>query len=184
MKFNNHYDLEGLHAFLGASKYHWVNYSDERFEEVYRTHSAAQRGTLLHEYASNAIKLGIKQSRSQKTLNMYINDAIGFRMNVEQPLFYSINCFGTADSISFRNNKLRIHDLKTGVTRVSMKQLEVYTALFCLEYRYEPSEIETELRIYKDDEVLVHIPDPEVIKSIMSTIARFDKKIDELKEDA
>ena len=29
MDFNRHLDLEGQHAFLGASKYHWINYTDD-----------------------------------------------------------------------------------------------------------------------------------------------------------
>lgn len=28
MNFNNHLNLEGQHAFLGASKYHWINYAE------------------------------------------------------------------------------------------------------------------------------------------------------------
>ena len=30
MDFNQHKELEGLHAFLGASKYHWINYSEDK----------------------------------------------------------------------------------------------------------------------------------------------------------
>lgn len=63
-------------------------------------------------------------------MNMYVNDAISFRMVPEQILFYSENCFGTADTIVFRNGTLRIHDLKTGVVPAHMEQLEIYAALF------------------------------------------------------
>lgn len=182
MIFAKHSDYEGQHAYLGASKYHWVNYTDEKFQRVYETHQMAQRGTQLHEYARMAIELGIKQARVKKTLNMYINDAIGYKMTPEQVLAYSENCFGTADAISFRANKLRIHDLKTGATRVNMKQLELYTAIFCLEYHHDPDAIDVELRIYKDDDVMTHVPDPSEIYRLMAKIIDFDKQIRSMKQ--
>jgi len=112
---------------------------------------------------------------------MYVNDAIGYRMTPEQKLTYSINCFGTADAISFRQNKLRIHDFKSGDTPASMRQLEVYTALFCLEYGYKPIDIDIELRLYQSNEILVHEPLPEDINHIMTRIIVFDKLIDKMK---
>ena len=33
MNFNNHSNLEGQHAFLGASKYHWINYGEDKVAE-------------------------------------------------------------------------------------------------------------------------------------------------------
>lgn len=104
MNFNNHSKLEGQHAFLGASKYHWINYDDEKLAQSYTNFLAAQKGTILHEFAAQCIKLGQKLPSSKKTINRYVNDAIGFKMVPEQVLFYSENCFGTADSILFRNN--------------------------------------------------------------------------------
>lgn len=181
MNFNKHYDLEGLHAFLSASKYHWIRYDDEKLAIAFTKFMAAQRGTELHDFARQCIVLGQKLPKSQKTLNMYVNDAIGFKMTPEQPLYYSENCFGTADSISFKQNYLRIHDLKTGESRTSMDQLEIYTALFCLEYNIDPGNIETELRLYQSDEVLVHHPEPEDIRYIMNKIISFDKQIDKMK---
>lgn len=183
MNFNRHSELEGLHAFLGASKYHWVNYDDEKLEESYLKAMAKRKGTELHEFAAQCIKLGIKLPKNSKTLNMYVNDAIGYKMTPEQPLFYSVNCFGTADAISFKKNKLRIHDLKTGVTPASMRQLEIYASIFCLEYDVSPNEIDMELRIYQSDEVLVSDPQREDILYIMSKIVNFDKKIERLKEE-
>lgn len=183
MNFNRHSELEGLHAFLGASKYHWVNYDDEKLEESYLKAMAKRKGTELHEFAAQCIKLGIKLPKNSKTLNMYVNDAIGYKMTPEQPLFYSVNCFGTADTISFKKNKLRIHDLKTGVTPASMRQLEIYASIFCLEYDVSPNEIDMELRIYQSDEVLVSDPQREDILYIMSKIVNFDKKIERLKEE-
>lgn len=183
MNFNRHLELEGLHAFLGASKYHWVNYDDEKLEESYLKAMAKRKGTELHEFAAQCIKLGVKLPKNSKTLNMYVNDAIGYKMTPEQPLFYSVNCFGTADAISFKKNKLRIHDLKTGVTPASMRQLEIYASIFCLEYDVSPNEIDMELRIYQSDEVLVSDPQREDILYIMSKIVNFDKKIERLKEE-
>lgn len=181
MNFNKHSRLEGQHAFLSASKYHWINYDEEKLALSYSKYSAIQLGTQLHELASQCIKLGVKLPRTKKTLNMYVNDAIGFKMTTEQPLYYSENCFGTADAISFKNGILRIHDLKTGVTPASIKQLEVYTALFCLEYNIKPSNICVELRLYQLDEVLVHTPIVEDIIYVMDKIIVFDKEIDKLK---
>lgn len=181
MLFNKHSDLIGQHAFLSASKYHWINYDEAKLARVFNARLAAQRGTELHEFAMNAIKLGVKLPRSPKTLHMYVNDAIGFRMTPEQVLFYSHNAFGTADAISFRRNKLRIHDLKTGVTPGSPHQLEVYAALFCLEYKFKPAEIETELRIYQNDEVQVFEPEPDILTHLMDKIITFDRHINDLR---
>lgn len=103
-------------------------------------------------------------------------------MTPEQILFYSENCFGTADAICFRNNLLRIHDLKTGLIPAHMEQLEIYAALFCLEYKFKPSEIDMELRIYQHDEILVHNPTAEDIVPIMDKIITSDKVINKLKE--
>lgn len=184
MNFNKHFDLAGRHAFLSASKYHWVNYDDEKLDHVFQNHMAAQRGTELHNFAAEAIRLGIKLPRSQKTLNMYVNDAIGFRMTPEQILYYSPNAFGTADAISFRRNLLQISDLKTGVSPVSMVQLEIYAALFCLEYKFKPSELEILLRIYQNDEVVEHTPALEDLVHIMDRIVTFDRRIEEMKMEA
>lgn len=183
MIFNSHSRLEGQHAFLSPSKYHWINYDAEKLDAVYHNYRAAQRGVELHAFAHEAIRLGIRLPRNQQTLNMYVNDAIGFRMVQEQILVYSENCYGTADTISFNGKLLRIHDLKTGVIPGSIHQLEVYAALFCLEYGRKPGEIEMELRIYQDDEIDVYIPDVDTIAHIMSTIITFDRRIDILKAE-
>lgn len=182
MNFNNHLNLEGQHAFLGASKYHWINYSEDKVVESYNKFLATLKGTTLHEFAAQCIKLGQKLPKSKKTLNNYVNDAIGYKMIPEQVLYYSENCFGTADAICFRNRLLRIHDLKTGVIPAHMEQLEIYAALFCLEYKFKPSDIDIELRIYQHDEVLCHNPSVEEIVPIMDKIITFDKAINKVKE--
>ena len=136
-----------------------------------------ERGTKLHDWAKRTIDLGIKQPRSNKTLYAYVNDAIGFKMSTEVVLYYSPYFFGTADAISFRNNKLRIHDLKTGKSG-HMEQLEVYAALFCLEYKIKPGDIQMELRLYKDNEVIVHEPTAEDILPIMDKIMSLNKALE------
>lgn len=184
MIFNSHLDLAGKHAVLSASKHHWINYTDEKMDRVYATQMAAMKGTQLHDLASTLIKMGVKLPNTSKTLNKYVNDAIGFRMEPEKILFYSYNAFGTADAISFRDGFLRIHDLKTGVIPGSFHQLEIYAAFFCLEYGYKPAEIQIELRIYQSDEVLLFEPDFDEITRIMGRIIAFDRRIDEIRAEA
>jgi Protein of unknown function (DUF2800) len=182
MIFNQHSELIGKHAFLSPSNYSWLNYNDQKLEARFFSVMAARRGTDLHALAHEAIRLGVKLSKSNQALSTYVNDAIGYKMTTEQALYYSDNCFGTADTISFRRNTLRIHDLKTGITATSEKQLEVYAALFCLEYGISPFDIQIELRIYQRDEIRVFDPPPELILSIMETIVDFDKQIEIIKE--
>lgn len=181
MRFNQHSHLQGKHAFLSPSNYHWLNYTEQKMEARYASYRSARRGTDLHALAHESIRLGIKLSRTNKALSTYVNDGIGYRMQCEQSLYYSDNCFGTADTIAFRRNKLRIHDLKTGIVATSFHQLEVYAAIFCLEYEITPLDIEIELRIYQRDEVRVHIPFAEAIVEIMETIIRFDQQVEDMK---
>lgn len=183
MNFNKHYDLVGDHAFLSASKYHWSNYTDEKLDASYLKFLAIQKGTQLHDFAKRCIELGQKLPNSKQSLNAFVNDAVGFRMTPEQVLFYSANAFGTADAISFRKKILRIHDLKTGVTPVSMRQLEIYTSLFCLEYKVNPKDIEIELRIYQSGEIIVHFPEALEMKELMNKIVAFNKRIENIKSE-
>lgn len=180
MNFNKHFNLNGRHAFLGASKYHWLNYDDDKLVDTYSKFMAVKRGTELHDLAAQCIKLGVKLPRSKQTLNMYVNDAIGYKMTPEQILYYSDNCFGTADTISFRNGLLRIHDLKTGVTPAHMEQLMIYAALFCLEYKLKPAEINMELRLYQSNEIIVHNPEIDEIVPIIDKIITFDKLLNKM----
>ena len=180
MIFTKHSNLEGLHAPFGASQSAWLRYDDEKILATYNNMKAKEMGTRLHAWAKETIDLGIKQPRSKKTIYAYVNDAIGYKMDTEVVLFYSPRFFGTADAICFRNGILRIHDLKTGVTKVHMEQLMIYAALFCLEYKIKPTDIEIELRIYQSDEVLYHNPPAEDIKSIMDRIIYLDKMLERL----
>jgi len=183
MNFNKHFDLIGEHAFLGPSKYHWSNYDEDKISSSYLKFLAIQKGTELHEFAKRCIELKQRLPKIKKSINTFVNDAIGYRMRAEQPLFYSVNAFGTTDAISFRDRILRIHDLKTGVSPVSMRQLEIYTALFCLEYKTNPKEIDIELRIYQADEIIIHKPGREDIRQIMEKIINFDKRIELIKSE-
>ena len=183
MIFNQHSGLSGKHAFLSPSNYSWLNYDEVKLTSRFYSVMAARRGTDLHALAHEAIRLGIKLSKGNQALSTYVNDALGYKMTCEQMLYYSDNCFGTADTISFRRNKLRIHDLKTGITATSEKQLEVYAALFCLEYCIDPFEIEIELRIYQRDEVRIFEPIPDTIITIMEKIVEFDNHIESIRKD-
>ena len=184
MYFNKHSNLVGTHAFLSASNYHWINYDAEKLNRTFLASMAAKKGTELHAFAHEAIRLGIRLPAAKKTLNLYVNDAIGYRMVTEQTLFYSVNCYGTADAIGFRRDQLRIHDLKTGVTEASVHQLEVYAALFCLEYKVRPTAIGIEMRIYQSDQIRVYDADPDVITHIMDKIITFDKIITAIRMEA
>lgn len=181
MKWFPHYDLVGKHAFLGASKWHWLNYTEEKLLESWKRSLAVERGTRLHALAAELINLGQKLPDEQLTLNLYVNDAINYKMRAEQVLYYSDNCFGTADAICFRNKKLRIHDLKTGDTPTHMEQLLIYAALFCLEYKVTPGDITFELRIYQGNDALVCNPTAEDILPIMDRIKAFDRIIQKAK---
>lgn len=183
MNFANHSKLEGFHAPFSPSQSSWLRYDDDKLVEVYKNKKASEMGTRLHEWAKTTIDLGIKQPRSKKTIYAYVNDAIGYRMSTEVILFYSERFFGTADAISFRDGILRIHDLKTGKSgkiEDHIEQLEVYAALFCLEYKVKPGDIEIELRLYKQDEVLIHHPTAEDILQIMDTIVHFNKILEKI----
>jgi hypothetical protein len=188
MLFNKHSHLDGKHAQFSASKYHWITYDDEKLLKWVRSQMAALQGSRIHDLAAKLITLGVKLPRNNKTLSRYVNDAIGFRMTPEQVLYYSYNCFGTADAISFREEPdlgtvLRVHDLKTGVLKADMRQLMIYVALFCLEYEMRPSEIDRiELRIYQNDEVAAFIPDNADIVYIMDRIKTADRLMNEMLE--
>ena len=182
MRFKKHFHLEGQHAFLSPSTYHWINYDEEKLEFRYRLSRAALEGMEQHRYAAIAIEEREVQDDETTTLGLYINQCIQFRMQPEVVLYYSPNAFGTVDAISYSYRRLRINDLKTGVTRSSEHQLEVYAALFCLEYKIDPFDLrDIELRIYQDGQVREYIGDPYVIQEIMDKIVHFDKVINKLR---
>jgi hypothetical protein len=124
------------------------------------------------------------QDDETTTLGMYINQCIQYKMSPEVVLFFSPNAFGTADAIAYRHRRLRISDLKSGATRTSEHQLEVYAALFCLEYEIDPFSMrDIELRIYQDATVRIYDGDPYFIKGIMDKIVKFDQILNQLREE-
>lgn len=183
MNFNKHSDLVGKHAFMSASQYHWTNYTEDKIVEVYRNKKAVERGERLHKLACGLISEKIRQVNNKKTFNNYVNTSIGLKMVPEQVLYYSPLCFGTADSISFDGKVMRIHDLKTGKTPASFRQLEVYAALACLEYNLSPYDFPIEMRIFQNDQVMEQIAEPAYIASLMDKIITFDAILQELEEE-
>ena len=182
MNFNQHFRLNGLHAPFSPSQPSWLNYTDEKALDVYSNKKAAEMGTRLHNWAKETIDLGIRQPRSKKTIYAYVNDAIGFRMDTEVVLYYSDRFFGTADAISFKNNFLRIHDLKTGTSPVHIEQPLVYAALFCLEYKIKPSDIKIELHIYQNDEIQIYEPEEGEVEEVMNKIVHLDELLSSYEE--
>ncbi len=207
MIFAKHPELRGKHALLAPSQPHWLQYSEEKLYQKYVSGYSQAMGTSLHELAETLIANNLKLKKSDKLTVLvhllddgiprnvididriygnfmtYVNDAIGFKLTPEQILYYSDYCFGTADAISFRDNFLRIHDYKSGTTPAKMEQLMVYAALFCLEYKVKPGEIETELRIYQNDEVLFHKPEADEIVPIMDSIIRHSRYLEKMNEE-
>ena len=211
MNFNKHSNLEGKHALLGASKWQWVNDDEEGLVKRLRSSYAQEIGTILHAVAAKRIKHGFKLSKADKktvllelldqgipgvvvdtldfdamyvNLMTYVNDCVGFKMSPEVLLYFSDYCFGTTDAIKYSEHEhfLRIHDYKSGIIPAHMEQLMIYAALFCLEYRFKPYEIETELRIYQGGEVLYHNPTADEILPIMDKITTFDKFLKSVKD--
>jgi hypothetical protein len=154
--WHEHPRLEGSHAVLSPSNYHWLNDSEEKLLTRLHNAQSAARGTRLHAKAAGNIEDGLKMALDGRypVLARYVNDAIKYEMVPEQMLMYSPYCYGTTDAISFDPDEmfLRIHDLKTGVSKSSFDQLYVYAGLFCLEYEIKPFLIQGQLRIYQYEE--------------------------------
>lgn len=185
--FSSHPRLEGTHAILSASNYHWVNYTDEQMINRLNTLQAAARGTRLHAWAAEAILLGRIQPEDGDILAVYINDAIELGMKPERTLFHSYNAYGTTDCIGFEEYEdhdqfagfLRIHDFKSGVTKASEMQLYIYAAFFCLEYGFLPYEIDGELRIYQGNAVSCFDIDRSVLAKVYDKTSRMNDLIEE-----
>ena len=185
MNFNKHFELEGKHALLSPSKPYWLNYTQDQLRNYIISQNAAARGTRLHDIAANLIKENLKLKGTTQTLTAYVNDAIGYGMTPEVALKYTDTCFGHADAIDFSRGILRIHDLKTGSGPVHMEQLEIYAALFLLEYErvfgVNPSNTKVELAIYQNDDVAEASPSKERIEEIMYKIREKDRWLEEMK---
>ena len=188
MNFNKHSELDGKHAILSPSKPYWLNYSQDQMVNYLRSQRAAQEGTELHEIAASLIRKGLKLRGSTQTLTAYVNDAIGYGMTPEVALKYSDTCFGHADSVDFNHGVLRIHDLKTGSGPVHMEQLEIYAALFLLEYEralgVNPLNTKVNLRIYQNDDIQEYSPDKDRMESLIYGIKERDAWVqDSLREE-
>lgn len=211
MNWNDHSKLVGKHAILSPSGYHWLNYDKEESKDKlysrYIGNYAQEIGTLVHEFACKRIQYRMPlRKRDQdaiifylldngiprnvididyfyENLLYYINDAIDYRMSPEVVLYYSDNCFGTTDAILYNNNHLRIHDLKTGKAPAHIEQLEIYAALFCLEYKKKPGDLDMELRIYQPGNLLTMTPEVDDIAPIMDKIISCDKFLSKLEKE-
>ena len=212
MQFNRHYQLEGKHAMLSASSWRWLNDDMDSLTNRLRSQYATEIGTVLHNVACEHIKYRIKMNKYDKknvmlrllasgipgfivdsidldsifeNLMAYVNDGVGFKMQPEVVLYYSDNFFGTTDTIHYseKDRFLRIHDYKSGTTPAHMEQLLIYAALFCLEYRMKPTEFDSELRIYQNNNVVFHNPAPEEIAIISDKIITFDNHLRKMKEE-
>lgn len=185
MKFNKYSHLTGLHATLSPSGSSWLRYSPEKVKSVWLNNIRKQEGTELHQLASDMINKGVRAAKLKNAFNMFVNDAIGFDMESEVLLYYSDNCFGTADAIQYyeHDKLLRVHDLKTGIHKVTFEQLFVYCALFCLEYKHDPFNMQFECRIYQGNGYEVFTPDPYDISEIMHKISELDYALTEVISD-
>ena len=210
MNFNRHFAQEGKHAILSASSWRWINDDKDSLVKRITSSYAQSIGTILHTLAYRHIKYRIKMNKYDKknvmlellsngipgividsidfdrmfeNLMAYVNDGVGFKLSPEVVLYYSDNFFGTADAIGFNENDriLRIHDYKSGVIPAHIEQLEIYAALFCLEYRFKPHEIDTHLQIYQGADVLYHNPEPGEIKEIIDKIVEYDKFLNQIR---
>lgn len=210
MNFNRHFAQEGKHAILSASSWRWINDNKDSLVKRITSYYAQSIGTILHALAYRHIKYRIKMNKYDKknvmlellsngipgividsidfdrmfeNLMAYVNDGVGFKLSPEVVLYYSDNFFGTADAIGFNENDriLRIHDYKSGVIPAHIEQLEIYAALFCLEYRFKPHEIDTHLQIYQGTDVLYHNPEPREIKEIIDKIVEYDKFLNQIR---
>ena len=198
--------VKDAHAFCGASNYHWRNYDKEKLIQTKMNSNANAIGTLLHSYAAKNIAEGFKLYKGDKrsilryltiennipaysvdidslfpNLMNYVNDSIGYRMTPEVLLYYSDNFYGTTDAISFKDDVLKISDLKTGKSPASFMQLENYAAFFCLDYKVKPTDLKKiEFRIYQGGEIIFAEPDPKILLPITEQIVEFNNVLENL----
>lgn len=186
MRLNKHSELEGKHSFLSPSSPAWIRYDDSKLERRFLEHLAHVRGTKEHAFAKEAIELGHRLPDEPKTVNMYVNDCIGWRLKPEVALYWSDFCFGTADALGYSASQrvLRVSDLKTGKTPASMDQLLIYAALFCLEYEFsKPWELEFELRIYQSNRIKDYFPTGEEIFTYMDRILTGTRLLETIRDE-
>lgn len=181
MNWKSYSYLENTHSFLSPSKHHWLNYTPEKLVSTYENYKKIALGTQYHALAAELITLAVRLPNTSASFNSFVNDAIGFKMKAEVLLFFSNNCYGTADAISFSNGVLRIHDLKTGQSPGSMNQLLIYAGLFCLDYAIEAREMEeAHLRLYQNEEITQFSPTTEAIFDVVARIEEAERIIESL----
>lgn len=183
----------GEHAFLAPSNSAWEGYDDKKTINVFVGKKAKDAGTAIHKFACRRIlrRMPLKEHDTDSmvffmienyvpgyaianmdistvfgTVRSYVNDALRYGLYPEKEVYYGPFAYGTADAIG-DDDILRIHDLKTGVVPASFKQLEKYAALYCLDYEVRPEDIESELRIYQNNDILVERPESSVIRHYM-----------------
>lgn len=184
MNWKSYSHLKNTHSFLAPSKYHWINYTPEKLVSTYENYKKIALGTQYHALAAELITLAVRLPNTMASFNSFVNDAIGFKMKSEVLLFYSDNCYGTADAISFSDGVLRIHDLKTGRSPTSINQLLIYAGLFCLDYVVEPKEIkEIHLRLYQNEEITELSPTIRDIFDVVAKIEEAEKIIESVNKD-
>lgn len=183
MQWNEHWRLNGKHARLSPSSYSWLNYTEDKMRTTFFNQLKKEQGTYLHDLAHRMIVSRTKARDLKRAFYMFVNDAIGFGMSSEVLLYYSDNCFGTADAIRFdeATKELMVFDLKTGDSKPSFKQLYIYCALFCLEYGYVKKNVVEGLsficRIYQGIGYEEEIVDPKVVWDCMKQIEKMDAVI-------
>lgn len=189
LRFNQHFELEGRHAFLGASKYHWIRYDADKMKQIWANQFKSQRGTRIHNVARILINEKVKLERNSMTLNMYVNDAIGLMLTPEVPLMFSQNAFGTADAAGFDTDTkiFRVHDLKTGDHPGNFDQLRIYCAFFWHEY-LKPTglslhDITFIMRIYQSDTLMELHAEPNELQEILDKLTEFDPIIEVMREE-
>ncbi len=170
MNYVKHSELEGKHALLSPSQYHWLGYDRDKLLNMLDVYQAKEMGTKLHALASECIKLGRKQA-GRDAFSCFVNDMIGFKMETELALYANPICFGTADGLSYKKNVLRIFDYKSGRTPAKFEQLRVYAAIFCIEYKISPHDIsKIILRIYQFNGFEEEIIEADHIQEIIDII--------------
>ena len=185
--------VSGQHAFLSPSSYHWFKDTEDELRSRYFSKQQTVRGVREHAFAAEAIELKLPQLDNGSTLNLYINDAIGFRMEAEVPLFYTEDCFGTADALSCREEHwpdgifmtLRVSDLKTGITPADMLQIDIYVAIFFLAYgkMFRPDQTRVVQRIYQNNQIFEHIPHHTEILTNMSRVRDAARQVAYFREE-
>ena len=182
MNFNRHFELEGKHAILSPSKPYWLNYNQDQIRNYVISQQAAARGTRLHDLAARLIQEGLKLKGPTQTLTAFVNDALGYGMSPEVALKYTENCFGHTDAIGYDRGILRVHDYKSGAGPVHMEQLEIYAALFLLEYERQfgvnPANTKVNLRIYQNDDIQEENPDKDRMEELIYLIKERDSWVE------